>query len=248
MKLRNETISGESVSSPACGSALAQDEQPVHGRWYSDACGAAFAMELVGERWSFLIARELLLGPQRFSEIRTQLPGLSAKTLAERLQTLERNGVVRRETLAPPASVKVYGLTEWGRALEPAMQALLRWSVQSPLHNPTLPLTPVSLMLSLRALLHPERIGDLRLTVAFRVSERSFVARLDEAGLCIDPAGDGDPAADLRFAAPLSLPFLMLFYGKRAPADVQSLKIEGDPALAKRFVDLFDLPARCPAG
>ena len=61
-----------------------------HGRWYEDACGTAFAMELVGERWSLLIVRELMLGGRRFSDLRASLPGISAKVLTERLGSLER--------------------------------------------------------------------------------------------------------------------------------------------------------------
>jgi len=236
MKLQKETSRSEA--------AMNGEKPRPHGRWYGDACGAAFAMELIGERWALPIIREMMLGPRRFSEIRAELPGLSAKTLTERLESLEQTGIVARATLPPPASVQVYRLTEWGLALEPVMQELGRWAVRSTLHDPTLPITPVSLMLSLRTMIHPERIGDLSLTVRFDVGAKSFSGRLDGEGLDIRPARDGDSAPDLVFAAEGGFPFLAVFYGKW-PVEGTGLRIEGDAALAQRFTDLFSLPPKC---
>jgi len=238
MKLQKET---SRVKSTTDGEAAR-----AHGRWYGDACGAAFAMELIGERWSLPIIREMMLGPRRFGEIRAELPGLSAKTLTERLESLEGTGIVRRETLPPPASVQVYRLTEWGLALEPVMQELGRWAVRSTLHDPTLPITPVSLMLSMRTMIVPERIGDLALTVALEVGGARFTARLGRGELVIHPAGDGDPEPDLRFAADGGFPFLAVFYGKWPAADV-GLRIEGDAELARKFAGLFSLPPKVGA-
>ena len=73
-------------------------------RSYEDACGAAHALDLVGERWALLVMRELMLGPKRFSDIRADLPGISANVLTQRLEGLEAAGVVVRRRLPPPAS------------------------------------------------------------------------------------------------------------------------------------------------
>ncbi|WP_404481220.1 winged helix-turn-helix transcriptional regulator [Novosphingobium sp. BL-52-GroH] len=235
MKLQKETKRGESASDG--------EKARAHGRWYGDACGAAFAMELIGERWAIPIIREMMLGPRRFGEIRAELPGLSAKTLTERLESLEETGIVARETLPPPASVQVYRLTEWGLALEPVLQELGRWAVRSTLHDPTLPITPVSLMLSMRTMIVAERIGDLDLTVALDVGGKSFTGRLAGGDLAIRPGDAHDVAPDLRFAADAGFPFLAVFYGKW-PAREVGLRIEGDTALAQRFVDLFSLPPK----
>src|ERR687893_2306215 len=86
-------------------------------RRYRDACGAAQGLDLVGERWALLVARELLLGPKRFTDLREGLPGISTNILAERLETLETAGGVRRRTLPAPAAPKVYELTGWGMEL-----------------------------------------------------------------------------------------------------------------------------------
>ena len=76
-------------------------------RGYHDACGTAHALELIGERWALLVLRELLLGPRRFSDLRANLPALSANVLTQRLTELESRGAVRRRQLPPPASVRV---------------------------------------------------------------------------------------------------------------------------------------------
>lgn len=82
---------------------------PELKRWYDDACGTAHALELVGERWSLMIMREMMFGPRRFGDIRAALPGISANVLTQRLETLEGHGIVVRSKLPPPASVQVYG-------------------------------------------------------------------------------------------------------------------------------------------
>ncbi|MFC0203028.1 winged helix-turn-helix transcriptional regulator [Novosphingobium soli] len=201
-------------------------------------------MELIGERWSLPIIREMMLGPRRFGEIRAELPGLSAKTLTERLESLESTGIVRRDSLPPPASVHVYALTDWGLALEPVMQELGRWAVRSTLHDPSLPITPVSLMLSMRTMIVPDRIGELALTAGFDVGRARFFARLAEGELTIRPARENDPAPDLHFSAEAGFPYLAAFYGKFPAADV-GLAIEGDAELAQRFMALFSLPPKC---
>src|SRR3712207_6280268 len=114
-------------------------------RSYDDACGAAHALDLVGERWALLVMRELMLGPKRFSDLRADLPGISANVLTQRLEGLEASGVLVRRRLPPPASVQVYELTPWGYESEPIFQALGRWAARSPQHDPSLPLSAVSL-------------------------------------------------------------------------------------------------------
>lgn len=80
-------------------------------RLYDDACGTAHALELIGERWALLVMRELMLGPRRFSELRADLPGISANVLTQRLEGLEEKHLLVRRRLPPPASAQVYELT-----------------------------------------------------------------------------------------------------------------------------------------
>src|ERR1700742_2823803 len=83
-------------------------------RRYDDACGAAHELDLVGERWPLLVIRELMLGPKRFSDLRRDLPGISANILTQRLEGLEAAGVLLRRQLPPPAAAHVYALTPPG--------------------------------------------------------------------------------------------------------------------------------------
>ena len=93
-------------------SKVTNSADALQKRWYDDACGTALAMELVGERWSLLIVRELMFGPRRFGELRGGLGGISANVLTQRLEGLERVGILARRRLPPPASIQVYELTE----------------------------------------------------------------------------------------------------------------------------------------
>ena len=215
-----------------------------HGRWYEDACGTAFAMELVGERWSLLVIRELMLGPRRFSKLKNALNGISAKVLTERLESLERAGAVVRRTLPPPANVQVYELTEWGYLAEPAIQELGRWAATSARHDPTLPLSPVSLMLSFRTMLDKERARAFDATIGFDVAGESYVAELKDGQLPIRRGDIGD--ASVVFRAPAAPMIAAIFYGKVPPEELagQGVRVEGDRALADRFIDLFHLPAK----
>ena len=227
-----------------------ETESPdTHGKWYQDACGTAFAMELVGERWSMLIIRELMLGGRRFSDLRASLPGISAKVLTERLASLEQAGVLTKRKLAPPAATQVYELTEWGYLAEPAIQELGRWAARSPEHNPQLPLSPVSFMLSLRTMIDHEAAKAFDVSVGFTVSGESFVAELKEGRMPVRRAEPGEGA--INFAAAEPLPLLRVFYGKQplAEAEKQGVDFDGDRALAERFVALFALPPKAgPVG
>src|ERR1700754_3836079 len=96
-------------------------------RSYRDTCPVARALDVVGERWGLLVVRELLLGPQRLSDLRRGLAGASSTPGAARLRELTGHAVVSRRKLEPPASSWVYDLTEWGRELEPIVLALGNW-------------------------------------------------------------------------------------------------------------------------
>ncbi len=221
------------------------DGRSVHGKWYGDACSAAFAMELIGERWSLPVVRELMLGGRRFSDIRASLPGISAKMLTERLESLEAAGIVQRVAVTVPAPAKLYALSDWGLALEPVMAELSRWAVQSPAHDAQLPLTPVSLMLSLRAMFRPEQAGDWKATVLFEVGPERFLANLEQGSLTVRRAGDDVVPVDLVFRAPRANAFLAPFYGKQPlEAPAVAVEFEGEREAAERFIALFRLPRK----
>src|SRR4051812_20532279 len=155
-------------------------------RRYDDACGTAHALDLIGERWALLVMRELMLGPKRFSDIRADLPGISANTLTQRLEGLEASGLVVRRRLPPPASAQVYELTEWGYEAEPIVKTLGRWATRSPAHDPTMPLSATSLMLSFRTMGDRVRMRGLKARIGFRIGEESFLIVIADGDLSAD--------------------------------------------------------------
>ncbi|MET8975220.1 helix-turn-helix domain-containing protein [Streptomyces sp. NPDC004539] len=96
-------------------------------RSYDQYCSAARALDVVGDRWTLLIVRELLAGPRRYTDLHADLPGVSTDVLASRLKDMERDGLAARRRLPPPGAAYVYELTPRGRELLPVLQALGEW-------------------------------------------------------------------------------------------------------------------------
>ncbi|MFJ9098784.1 winged helix-turn-helix transcriptional regulator [Streptomyces sp. NPDC102405] len=96
-------------------------------RSYDQYCSAARALDVVGDRWTLLIVRELLSGPRRYTDLHADLPGVSTDVLASRLKDMERDGLTTRRRLPPPGAAFVYELTPRGRELLPVLQALGTW-------------------------------------------------------------------------------------------------------------------------
>lgn len=96
-------------------------------RSYEQYCALARALDHVGQRWTLLIARELLLGPKRFTDLRDGLPGIANNLLAERLRQLQADGLIVPFDLPAPASGRAYRLTDAGAELAEAVYALIRW-------------------------------------------------------------------------------------------------------------------------
>jgi DNA-binding HxlR family transcriptional regulator len=213
-------------------------------RHYEDACATAHALDLVGERWALLVMRELMLGPKRFSDLRESLPGISANVLTQRLEGLEAAGVLVRRKLPPPAAVQVYELTEWGYESEPIFQALGRWAARSPAHDPSLPFSTASLVLSLRTMFNAERAKDMDARIGFHLGEETFLARLADGRLEI--ARSPLDGADLILTGAPPVLAGAIYGGQPLEALEQAgvLQVEGDRTLAQKFVRLFPLPPK----
>ena len=213
-------------------------------RSYNDACGAAHALDLVGERWALLVMRELMLGPKRFSDLRADLPGISANVLTQRLEGLEAAGILVRRRLPPPGAVQVYELTPWGYEAEPIFQVLGRWAARSPSHDPRLPLSAVSLMLSFRTMFDAERAADFAVRAGFRLGRESYVVRISDGSIEAE-RGEAE-GADFVFTGPPPAVAGAVYGGVPIGALEAdgALKLEGDRALAERFVTLFPLPPK----
>lgn len=202
------------------------------------------ALEFVGERWSLLILRELMFGPRRFGELRQHLTGISANVLTQRLNGMEAAGLLVRRKLPPPASVQAYELTPWGYEVEPILQTMGRWATRSPLHDPTLPFSPASAMLSLRTMVDRDKARGLAMTIGFRLGDDAFLATLADGDLSIVR---GDPARADVVVETQPTPLAVWIYVKRPLAEGQadgSIRVTGSRALAERFADLFALPPK----
>ncbi len=172
-------------------------------RTYGDRCGIARALDVVGERWALLVVRELLLGPQRFSDLRRALPRASSNMVADRLRELEGHGVVARRTLPPPAGSVVYELTPWGRELEPVVLALGGWGIRAPQPPGQATLSPTSVLLFLR--------GGAQIDPAappaehrFELGKSVWTVRTQDGEVRVEPGEPAAPDATLR-TDPLTL-------------------------------------------
>lgn len=210
-------------------------------RGYDDACGTAHGLELIGERWALLVLRELMLGSRRFSQLRADLPGISANVLTQRLTELEQRGLIIKKRLPPPANVQVYEATEWGLEAEPIVQTLGRWAARSPRHDPTLPISGVSILLSMRTMIDPAKAKGIDAHIAFRFGEDRYAGHLHDGGIEI-VRGEGPPP-DLSIAAEPPANLAAVLYGK-APYDL--IEWSGDKVLLDRIVDCYHLPAKAP--
>ena len=213
-------------------------------RRYHDACGAAHGLDLVGERWALLVIRELMMGPRRFSDLRKDLCGLSANVLTQRLEGLEASGVVRRRKLPPPASVQVYELTDWGYEIEPVFMVLGRWAARSPQHDPTLPISAVSIMQSFKTMFDAGRAQGAAMRLGFALDEDRMVVSVADG--VIDALRGEVEGCDVvvRAAPPI---VAAAVYGKVPPAALEgegAMSIEGDRAIFARFIDFFHLPEK----
>jgi len=215
------------------------DKRPSEPRrGYGDACGTAHGLELVGDRWALLVMRELLLGARRFSDLKRDLPGISANVLKQRLDELEARGLLSKIRLPPPAARDAYQATDWGLEIEPVIQTLGRFAARSPGHDPTLPLSPVSLMMSFRTMIDRAKAEGFDGRIGVLNGEDSFVVTVRDQQLAVarGPASGVDATIG---GTPEHIAAVV--YGG-APAD--SLAFGGDEALARRFLTLFTLPPK----
>ena len=201
-------------------------------------------MDIIGERWALPVMRELMLGPRRFGELKASLRGISANVLTQRLEGLEATGVLKRSRLPPPASVQVYELTPWGYEAGPIFQAMGRWAVKSPTHDPTRPFSAVSLMLSFRTMMDMSRAEGIEARIGFSIGEDRFVLGLARGQVELK-RGDPDDC-DLVFSGTTSAIAAAAYGG--APLEALEaegqLAIQGDRKLARRFTTLFPLPPK----
>ena len=163
-------------------------------RSYNQYCAVARAMDVLGERWTLLIVRELLTGPKRFKDLLEGLPGIGTNLLTSRLKDLEGHGVLRRATLPRPAASRVYELTELGRSLEPVVIGLARWGLEflgaSCEEDDR---QPAWAMVALQSMLKPEATGETKESYEFRVDDEVFYVWVADGETGVRQGSAADP-------------------------------------------------------
>lgn len=199
-------------------------------RLYNQYCSLAYALDVVGERWTLLIVRELMLGPRRFADLLANLPGIGRNLLSARLRHLEQQGLVRRATLPPPAASRVYELTLEGSGLGPAMLELSRWGVRR-LAEPRSADTfrPAWAMFPLSYTADLEAASGVHETYEFRIDEDTFHLTVDDGD--VQPHSGVADKADAVFEMDERTIF-DLMSGALAATDALAqgkVRFEGDP-------------------
>ena len=191
---------------------------------YDQYCPVAHALDLIGERWSMLIVKNLMHGPKRYTDLVEYLPGIGTNILAARLKALEECGVIAKRKLPPPAASRVYELTDYGRSLKPVMRELALWGAKS-LGPPTDAdeLFEGWLANAVDTMLGPYATEG---TIEFRVGDE--IATLADGGAV---PGAGEHPDLVVTAKPEGMYHLLIEHR------IDGLELEGDSSLLERIVD-----------
>lgn len=194
---------------------------------YGQFCALARALDRVGDRWTVLIVRELLLAPARYGELHAALPGLATNLLALRLRHLEADGLVERAELAG-SRYATYQLTPQGRALEPVLLAIIRWGASYMANGPGADVVDERwAWLAVRALLETHQLQAPHGEVGLRCGKHEFTVLVDDRGRHVVT----DPAHQPRAVVAASLPALLAAVAHdHWPPE---LSIEGDATFAR---------------
>ncbi len=222
----------------------------MKNRSYNQYCGLAYALDIVGERWTLLIVRELMAGPRRFTDLLEGLPGISTNLLSERLKELEQQGMLRRRTLPPPAASSVYELTALGLALEKSLLELGKWGSQfvPPSPEGAAVLHVSSYALTLKTFFRPEQAQGLNEAYELHIDNEVLQVQIKDGELHIQ---QGEALkADAMFHTDVRS-YLGLLTGEIRPdaaIEKGQIRIEGDPGALRRFLNVCGLPGAVEKG
>jgi DNA-binding HxlR family transcriptional regulator len=213
-------------------------------RTFDQYCPIARALDVVAERWSLLIVRELVLGPKRDTDLRRARPGMWTNLLADRLRQLESAGVVRRRELPPPAARTVYELTERGHQLESVLLALGIWGI--PFLDGEGGEVPLStaVLVGLRAFFRPESTLDADERYELRIGAEELTAVVHHGQLEFRPGTPGTPAATLEADPQALIDLRTGRLGLRAAREKGLIRFEGPPTGVRRLRRAFALEAK----
>lgn len=213
-------------------------------RSYNQYCPLARALDVIGERWTLLIVRELLSGPKRFKDLQDALVGIGTNLLSTRLKNAESNDLITKTKLPPPAVATVYELTERGRKLEETLLALVRWGIPlfASAKKPKEYFMPHWLLQGMLSTFNPSAAGRVSETYEFHVDAEVFHIRV-RGGQANGDMGKGyDP--DLIWVSD-SESFMSLAFHLLTPQQAikKGLVQSGDRKTLERVLQIFD-PAR----
>jgi DNA-binding HxlR family transcriptional regulator len=206
-------------------------------REYGQPCSLAFALDSVGERWSLLIVRELMLGPLRFSDLTRAVGGAPTDVLTKRLRDLEQDGVVTRRELTAPVAATVYELTELGRGLERPLIELARWGMGLQKAEDVVGLAPSSLPNALRVILQPP--AEASFDLGLKTAGESYALSARDGWIAGSRGDIGEP--DLTLAGATIEVLAAVVAG---PAGVPGVEVEGDGALLDELGTMVVIPER----
>lgn len=209
-------------------------------REYGQFCGLARAAEVLGQRWTLLIVRDLRLGPRRYSDLLTGLPGIPTNMLATRLKDLEEDGLAIREVGAGRAVV--YRLTERGQELGPALDAMARWGaagMRTPHAGEVI--TEASLVTALRVAASDAPDPSLQLRCTVRLSPAVAQVEISRGGVTVAPGPHPEPDLEL-LAGPMFRDMLAGELDAETAIATGAVTIEGDRALLTPFLAVFSVP------
>jgi DNA-binding HxlR family transcriptional regulator len=219
----------------------------VQRRSYHQYCAVAKALDVIGERWTLLILRDLVhLGPRRFSDLRDGLPGIGANLLTERLRHLEQEELIRRRRLPPPARSAVYELTPLGASLEPMLIELGRWGGNfMAARDAGEVFFPSGHISGIRATFRPEDARGVRASYEFRVDGESFHVKIDDGSLDTALGPAADPDLVIATDVPTSIDLMLRRTTPREGLRSGAVTLTGPADEFERAIDLLAwVPAR----
>ncbi|MGD0454936.1 MAG: winged helix-turn-helix transcriptional regulator [Solirubrobacteraceae bacterium] len=213
-------------------------------RSYAQLCGIAAALDVIGDRWAPLVVRDLLLGPLRFSDLATGLPGIGTNTLTARLKHLETAGVIQRRLLPLPDGGTVYDLTAYGRELEPILLALGRWGAKSMGQLPASVASRSRWLVAAMLAFHDDSQRVRRPTTwELRLTDGPFTVHARGASLTV-AAGAPENAGLVVTTTDEDLHRLLTHQLTATEAlATGAISLEGDTSMFPRLLELFAFPA-----
>ena len=207
---------------------------------YHQYCGLARALDVAGDRWTLLIVRELILGPRRFTDLIDGLPGISRPLLTERLRGLERDGLVARHELPPPAARQVYELTDDGRDLADAMVPLVAWGARRlGDRKPTDSFRARWAALAMATFADREASAGVTETYQYVVGRTAFHFTVDDGSIELHDGRAEDPAVTLTTDEETWADIVSGKVTASSATAAGALTVEGDPQAAKRVGKIF---------